>query len=254
MTFARTPTRRCALMMALAAILLPCGAIAADASTYLLFPSVVQGEREIDLHCGVGSAGAQTANEQDCGIGLGIGISAHWFTELALQVRKVGDQGRGIDALEWENIFTFAEPNEWPVDLGLALEIERPRNPQEGPSLRVGPLLQKEFGRIQANFNVLASRHYQTDRFESVQLRYQGQVKYRYSEPMEFGVQAFGNLGTPAQSWSAYAQQNHRVGPVLLGRFPLPAERAISYNAAFLLGTTARSADRTLRVQIEYEF
>jgi len=44
------------------------------------------------------------------------------------------------------------------------------------------------------------------------------------------------------------------VGPVVLGRLVLPREHSLSYNVAFLLGTTAHSPDTTLRFQFEYEF
>ncbi len=227
---------------------------AVDAGAYVLFPNVIEGEREIDWRCGVGSAGERTTLERNCGIGFGMGLTQHWFSEIALQYRRVGIESTAFDAVEWENIFQLAEPGEWPVDVGLALEIERPRDLAEGPAVRFGPLFQKEIGRFQANFNVLFGRHYRTTALATVQVRYQGQVKYRYSQPLEFGLQAFGNLGDRSQSWSAYGQQIHRIGPAVMGKFPLGNERSVSYNAGFLAGTTGRSPDRTLRLQIEYEF
>jgi hypothetical protein len=55
-------------------------------------------------------------------------------------------------------------------------------------------------------------------------------------------------------TWAPYSDQVHRIGPVALGKFKFGRERSLAYNAAFLFGTTARSPDRTLRFQIEYEF
>jgi hypothetical protein len=40
----------------------------------------------------------------------------------------------------------------------------------------------------------------------------------------------------------------------VLGRLVMPKERSLSYNFAFLFGTTAHSPDATLRFQAEYEF
>ena len=227
---------------------------AADASVYFLMPKVSQGEREIDWHAGVGSAGATTPHEQDMGLGLGYGVSSHWYTELAVQYRRKSLAGTALDAVEWENILVFAEPNEWPVDLGLVIDLEQPRDTAEGTAVRVGALLQKEWGRFQGNANLLLGRHFQSSEFLATQIHYQAQFKYRYSRPLEFGVQAFGNLGSSAHAVAAYADQIHRLGPVLLGRTPLPGERSLSYNAALLFGISAHSPDRTLRVQIEYEF
>jgi hypothetical protein len=237
------------------ALLMPCRpAFAVDANTYLLVPTVTEGEREIDWHSGVGSAGATTTFRRNTGLGLGFGVTNNWFTELAVQYQHGRRFGTVYDAMEWENIFQLAEPNEWPVDVGMALEVEIPRNADEGIATRIGPLLQKDFGNFEVNANVLLDRHFRGRGFQSTQIQYQGQFKYRYSQPLEFGVQAFGNLGTRLQSWAAYPQQAHRIGPVVLGRFPLAKERGLSYNLAFLVGTTAHSPDRTLRFQIEYEF
>jgi len=229
-------------------------ACAADASEYLFLPSVVQDEREIDLHLGVGSSGARTRHRENSGFGLGIGVTQRWFTEVAVAYHREMGAGTKLDAFEWENVVQLAEPGEWPVDVGLALNVEQPHNAAEGPSLRAGPLLQKEFGRFQANVNVLYSRHFRTANFQTAQLHYQGQIKYRYSQPFEFGAQAFGTMGNTLQTWSPYSEQVHRLGPVVLGRLVIPGEKSLSYNLAYLVGTTARSPDRTLRLQVEYEF
>jgi len=226
---------------------------AVDPSTYLLLPSVTQGEREIDLRSGWGSGDAAVDAVKAAGMGFGYGVTQHWFSEVAVQYRRTGNAGTEFDAFEWENILQLAEPGEWPVDVGLAVELERPRDTAEGTGVRVGPLFQKEFGMMQANLNVLLGRHIHSAQFESTTLSYQGQLKYRYSQPFEFGIQAFGNVGA-VNRWTSYEKETHRIGPVVLGKFPLANERSLSYNFGFLIGTTAKSPDRTLRLQLEYEF
>ncbi|HXR35545.1 MAG TPA: hypothetical protein VN754_06335 [Candidatus Binataceae bacterium] len=226
---------------------------AVDPSAYLLLPTVTQGEREIDLRAGWGSGDATVNADKAAGLGFGYGVTQHWFTEVAVQYRRQGNTGTEFDAFEWENILQLAEPGEWPVDVGLALELERPRTMAEGTGVRVGPLLQKEFGMVQANLNLLLARHIHSSQFQSTSLNYQGQVKYRYSQPFEFGLQAFGNVGA-VNRWAGYEGETHRIGPVVLGKFPLANESSLSYNLGLLFGTTAKSPDRTLRLQVEYEF
>jgi hypothetical protein len=217
-------------------------------------PTVVRGEREIDWHSGIGSSGLAVANEVDSVLGLGMGVTDRWLTELEVRYRRVAGSGTALDAAEWENIVTMAEPNEWPIDLGVALEIELPHDAREGILFRTGLLLQKEVHKFQFNFNVLAGRYFESAQISAAQLEYQGQVKYRYSQPFEWGLQAFGSVASPNQIWTGYEQQVHRFGPTILGRFVLPGERSISYNAAALFGTTSHSPDRTVRLQLEYEF
>jgi hypothetical protein len=247
-------SRVCHTLAAVGLLLGSQTALAADASEYLFLPTVTQGEREIDWHFGVGSSGVTTGAASNSGIGFGMGVTEHWFTEVAVEYHKQAAYGTALDAFEWENILQLAEPNEWPVDIGVVCIVEKPHNAREGMAVRAGPLFQKEFGHFQANLNILLVQHFQSALFPATQIRYQSQIKYRYSQPFEFGLQAFGDLASPTQSWTAYSAQVHRVGPVVLGRFVLSGERSLSYNAAFLVGTTAHSPDRTLRMQIEYEF
>ena len=235
-------------------------AFAINSSEYLYVPTVTQGERELDVQMGAGSAAALTGAEDNLGVGFGMGLTAHWFSELAVQYIKRPSTAAGLDALEWENTFQFGEPGQWPVDAGMVFNVEFPVHSnvnwphKDGNSLRVGPLLQKDYGKVQANFNLLFVHHFQSPTYPMAQIRYQGQIKYRYSEPFEFGVQAFGRVGSSTETWSGYDRQVHRIGPAILGRLAMPGERSLTYNAAFLLGSTASSPDRTLRVQLEYEF
>jgi len=226
----------------------------ADASEYLFLPTVTLGERELDFHSGIGSSGPRTPKENDYGLGIGVGLTQHWFSELAVRYRSRAGSGTALRELEWENIVQLAELGEWPVDVGMAFLVEKPNDSQEGISVVTGPLLQKEIRKFQINFNALFGRNFGNTEQHPTEIVYQSQIKYRYSQPFEFGIQAFGYMGSRTQSWAGYPQQTHRIGPVVLGRYPLLREQSISYNAAFLFGTTAHSPDRTIRLQIEYEF
>jgi hypothetical protein len=247
-------------LMGMALLMAAERALAVNAGDYLYTPAVTQGEREIDLYGGNGSSGEKTRAESNAALGFGYGVTQHWFTELDIEYRWQSPVGTGLDAFEWENIIQIGEPGQWPVDIGLVCNLEKPyeasRNSSktEGNSLRFGPLLQKDIGKVEANFNLLLTHFFQSTSFSSTQFGYQGQIKYRYSPPLEVGIQAFGRFSSGAQAWAPYPQQVLRVGPVVLGRLRLPQERSLSYNVGFLMGTTQRSPDQTLRMQIEYEF
>ncbi len=227
---------------------------AVDASDYLLLPTVVQGEREIDWRTGIASAGATTSAQTDYALGLGYGVTAHWFTELAAHYGQRQGSTLQFRDVTWENILQLSDPGEWPLDIGISFEVERSQRSQDQLDVTGGALLQKEFGFFQANLNILLSHVIEGTEPATTRVLFQGQLKYRYSEPFEFGVQAFSNLSTYRTTWAPYADQVHRIGPVALGKVKFGHERSLSYNAAFLFGTTDRSPDRTLRFQIEYEF
>jgi hypothetical protein len=245
---------RALLLAAATTAMSDAGARDIDPSTYLLLPTVTQDERELDFRFGDGSVGQNIPSEWDAGLGFGLGVTERWFTEFAVQYRAPSATGAGWDSLEWENILQVSEQGEWPVDVGIAIEIDKPRLSNVGTTVYVGPLLQKDLGRIQLNLNVLANRQIQSPQYREMHWTYQFQAKYSYAEALEFGVQGFGSPGSTSRAFVSYEDQTHRVGPVVLGKISLGSERALQYNTAFLLGMTSRSPARTLRLQLEYEF
>ena len=246
--------RRPARLLPLALVLAAHTAWAVDASDYLLLPTVVQGEREIDWRTGIASAGATTYSQSDYALGIGYGVTAHWFTELAVHYGQRQASTLQFRDVTWENILQLAEPGEWPLDVGISFEVERSQRSQDQLDVTGGALLQKEFGLFQVNLNILLNHVIEGTELATTRVQFQGQLKYRYSEPFELGVQAFSNASSYRTTWAPYSDQVHRIGPVALGKFKFGRERSLAYNAAFLFGTTAHSPDRTLRFQIEYEF
>ncbi len=237
----------CAL--ALAAI---CQAVAAEPADYVFMPAVTYGEREIDF-----KAGRSSGNDQDpasaASLGFGYGATSWWFTELYAKYKREDAEPTRFDAYEWENKFQLTETGKYPIDLGFILELERPQDRDEGYEAHFGPLLQTEFGRLQANANLLFKRNYRAAFANDLSMGYQLQLKYRYRPEFEFGLQGFGEMGK-WDHWDAREDQSHRFGPAIFGRLKVGDRQAIRYNAAYLLGTTAGSPDRTFRMQIEYEF
>ena len=128
---------------------------AVDASDYLLLPTVIQGEREIDWRTGFASAGATTSAQADYALGFGFGVNAHWFTEVAVHYGQRQGSALEFRDVAWENIVQLAETGEWPVDVGIAFEVEHSRASQDQLNITAGTLLQKEFGFLQANLNLL---------------------------------------------------------------------------------------------------
>jgi hypothetical protein len=225
----------------------------ADPNDYVLMPTVTQGERELDLKFGTASRGAGTDPARAAGLGFGYGVTANWFTEATVQYVRESNAGTRWDALEWENVLQVSEPGQWPVDVGILVEAEKMHDPSEGWNVRLGTLLQKDIGRVQTNLNLLLRHRYAGETSQSLRVDYQAQIKYRYSEPFEFGVQAFSEL-RPWNGWAASGRQYLRAGPAVFGSVPAGDARSLFYNAALLIGASGRSYDRTLRVQIEYEF
>jgi hypothetical protein len=219
---------------------------------YVRSPIVEEGEKEIDFKTGVekfrdGTSGTATS------LGVGLGVNSWWFTELYGKWKREPGAAVGFDAIEWENRFQLAPAGKYPVDIGFLLEVERPKDRSEGYELTYGPLLQKDWGLVQGNLNLLMQKHVRAATPIDTELHYQAQLKYRQSSQFEWGAQAFGSFGR-WDKWAPSTEQEHKLGPAIFGKIRVGTRQAIKYNAAILFGATSASPRTTFRLQTEYEF
>lgn len=229
-------------------------AVFANPADYVYTPIVEHGEREIDFKAGTASPQAGSS-AQGASIGFGYGAKEYWFTEIYLKQERSG--GTTANLAEWENKFQLAETGKYPIDLGFITELEAPLSGNAPWELNIGPLFQTEFGKLQLNGNLLFARAFgkpdESGIPYSTNFNYQWQAKYRWQPVLEFGVQGFGEMGK-WNDWNNQANQNHRIGPAIFGKFALGNRQAIRYNAAWLLGASTAAPDHTFRMQVEYEF
>lgn len=237
--------------VALAALALAAQHAGAGPADYVFTPTVTKGERELDFKYGAASKTGEPSL-QAASLGLGYGATDWWFTEFYAIGEREGNASR-FDAFEWENKFQLTETGKYPVDLGLIIEIERPRDHAEGYEWRYGPLLQAEADQMQFNLNPLLTSITRASEGNGTYFGYQWQVKYRWREALEFGAQGFGDLGR-WNHFSPTSEQDHRLGPALFGKWRLGGAEAIVWNAALLFGATSGSPNRNFRLQVEYEF
>lgn len=227
--------------------------VVAGPADYVYTPTVEQGEKEIDFKFGTNKAQDGT-HVNVTSLGFGYGATEYWFTEVYLKREREG--GDGLTIAEWENKFQLTETGKYAVDVGFITEIELPLSDSKAPwELKVGPLFQTEFGKLQLNGNVLFERKIggEDEDQHVTELGYQVQAKYRYTPELELGVQGLGEVGE-WNHWENTSAQNHRFGPAIFGKFALGHKQAIKYNTAWLFGLSDAAPNNTFRMQVEYEF
>ena len=240
------------VLVVLLASLMQAPPLRAAPSDYVFLPSVSYGERELDFKAG--SARNPDEPRQSAGsLGFGYGVTQRWFTEIYGKYDRLQGEGLRFDAWEWENKFQVTEAGEYPVDIGFIVELERPQDRSEGYEMRVGPLLQTEFARLQLNLNLLVERHFQAGSQPDTEFGYQWQAKYRWQPRLEYGLQGFGEVAK-WNRWGSADTQTHRLGPAVFGKFAMGDRQAIRYNAAWLFGVSAGAPGHIFRIQVEYEF
>lgn len=245
---------RAGSLAALACLGLLCGSAAmAGPSDYVHTPVVEEGEREIDFKAGTAKSRDGT-RQTEYSVGLGLGVTDWWFTEVYAKWHKEPGDRHRFDAWEWENRFQLTETGKYPIDVGLLLEIERPQDRSEGYEYRWGPLLQGDITpEVQANLNLLFTKHIRSSEPSPTELGYEWQLKYRWRSTFEYGVQGFGNVGH-WDHWNPSSEQEHIVGPAVFGRIKVGERQAIKYNAGVLFGLNHAAPRNTVRMQVEYEF
>lgn len=223
----------------------------AGPAAYVRTPTVEYGEKELELHLGTTREKGED-RETAAVLAFGYGVTQRWKTELEAEFEREGSGGTRLEAVEWENVLLFAEPGEHAVDVGLFFAVERPMDHAEGWEVKLGPLLQTEFGKLQLNFNPILERHLDAEEKSDTELTYQWQLKYRHAQAFEFGMQGFGEVGK-WNDWEDSDEQEHMAGPAIFGKLPVGAH-ALKYDAALLFGLNGHTADHTFRMTLEYEF
>lgn len=223
----------------------------ADPNDYVVTPKVDVGEKEVDVKSGV-QRNKDGSSDMAHSLGLGYGLTNYWFSEVYAKYKREGNGPQAFDAWEWENKFQLTKASDFAL-IGFLLEIEKPKDATEGYELTYGPLIQKEWARVQYNFNVLIQRHIKTAAPYVSELHYQAQIKYKESPTFQWGAQAFGNFGD-YQHFSPKPQQEQKFGPAVFGKINLPAHQGIKWNAALLKGLTDATPTSTFRLQVEYEY
>ena len=228
----------------------------AGPSDYVYEPAVEYGEREIDFKAGTSKLRNDEGRESAASLGFGYGATQWWFTEAYLKYEKNPGGSSRYDAFEWENKFQLTETGRYFVDVGFVAELEIPRkHHEEGYELMAGPLFQWDTGDLRWNANLLFERVVGGNSGEphATEMGYQVQVKHGTRPELEYGIQAFGDMGQ-WNHWERASEQEHRAGPAIFGKVKLGPRQTIRYDAALLFGLTKAAADNTFRMQAEYEF
>lgn len=229
-------------------IFVACGAAAhADPADYIFSPVVEKGEREIDSKAGI-------ARDRDGRsfwggkLGVEYGFTSWWAAEATVNFgRELGESTRVL-SLEWENRFQLTESGKHPWEIGLLFEVERERESSEGYELRYGPLLQRQWGALRGNLNLLFERRVGADEpQEPTEFGYQWQLRHHAGGRIDWGAQGFGKLGR-WDHWAPRREQSHILGPALFVKLGDDDDDG-EFEAGLLAGTGGAAPKLTLRLQ-----
>lgn len=233
------------------ALCLACAAACADPGYYVVTPYSNEGLVSVDFRYWTVKPrdGIETVWPE---LGLAYGVTSRWTTELFMSWIGSSNSATRPSTLNWQNDFLLTQ-GEWPFDLALHAQLIRSETTANTRALEFGPVLQTDFGRTQANFNLFFDRDYGRNAARPTRLKYQWQLRHRWVPQLHLGVQGFGEVG-PWDDWAPANQQSHRAGPALFSTLRLGGQDVVKLQAAYLLGKTYGSSGHMFTLDARYEF
>ncbi len=226
---------------------------AAQAPFKVLSPAVVQGELSFETfgrytrdNDPAKNAGMNRVDE------IEYSPTSWWRTAFEGQWARDPGGTTKYDSTEFENVFQLTEPGEYWMTVGLLVEYERPRAKGDPDEFEPGLLLQKEVGRTVNTVNFLFPRQVGPDSTKGQEFAYAAQSIYRIVRQFGIGLEAFGAPGE-FKHMPGVDQQDHRLGPVVAGKFNFAEAGNLRYEVGYERGLTSATPNTSLRWLFEYE-
>lgn len=240
-----------ALFALWAVVLLPRPALA---DFEIFSPTVEQGVLELEAF-GQRSVdpNPDKNNEQVHKFEFSYGVISWWKTGVELKLKKEPQSNLTYDATEWENIIQLTPQGKYWLDFGLFLEYEHPVKHADPDEVQLRLLFEKEIEPLVVTVNANFSRTIGQNAGKGLEFGYAARAKYPWKRALQFGVEAFGEPGR-LTGFETLSEQQHVIGPVLLGKFNVGgAPGGFNYTAGYLFGLTSGTPKGTVKWKFEYE-
>lgn len=189
-------------------------------------------------------------------LSAGYGFTHFWASELYFaKFKREANGNTRLKAVEWENRFQLTPQGKYWADLGLLVETEFATESGHPHEFKVGPLVEKSFGRTVATVNLFVEREFGPHAGSETEFGYAARLRYRLNPYFEPAIEAYGSPGDIGE-FAPKGEQRHQIGPAFYGQAYFGrGSRKFKYSAAALYGITdAGSPNWTFVVRFEYEF
>lgn len=187
----------------------------------------------------------------------GFGPLPNWFVELGTEFRALNGENITYDATEIESYLQLTPTGKYWGDLALFAEYEHPAHRADAKSFIFGPLAQTEFGEIAGigalhTLNLLFTKTVGNNSTDATQLNTAWQSRLLVNPMIQPGFEYYGQINeitTPGK----LADQQHRIGPVLVGLQNFAPYGKLKYEVGYLFGLTSATERGAVRWRLEYE-
>jgi high-affinity iron transporter len=187
----------------------------------------------------------------------GFGPLPNWFVELGNEFRALNGENITYDATEIENYLQLTPTGKYWGDLALFAEYEHTAHAADAKSFIFGPLAQTEFGEIAGfgalhTLNLLFTRTVGNNSNEATQLNTAWQSRLLVNSMVQPGFEYYSQINE-IRNPGKLADQQHRIGPVLVGLQNFAPYGKLKYEIGYLFGLTQGTERGAVRWRLEYE-
>ncbi|HYW93118.1 MAG TPA: FTR1 family protein [Gammaproteobacteria bacterium] len=225
----------------------------ARAGDYKVYsPTVTRGETELEARGWTsGGAGPEAGARKGAKVAVGHTFTNRWATEVYATAEQEYGETLKLEEFEWENRFQLTPQGKYWADVGIVNENEIPRFSHDPYQVKLGPSIEKDFGRVTATLNLLAAHQYGSNAAPGVELSYRARAEYRWRPRLSPVVEAYGE---PVGTIGNYGRPRNQVGPGLTGRVLTGGTSSLRYSVVVLFGASHAAASDTVVARLEYEF
>lgn len=196
--------------------------------------------------------GSGKSNDQSYTTSIGYGITPWWKAELEAELGAAPGENLHYNATTLENTFQLTEQGEHWADLGFFAEYSHAARRHDPEFITFGPLAQKEIGATLHTLNFLFEKEIGHGRSDATDFGIAWQSRWRLNQYAEPGIEYYADI-PDIQNPGKPADQQHRIGPVLVGAVAFAPYGKIKYEAAYLVGLTRATERGAFRWKLEYE-
>ncbi len=187
----------------------------------------------------------------------GFGPLPNWFVELGTEFQAPNGENITYDATEVESYLQLTPTGKYWGDLAMFAEYEQTAHKADPKSFTFGPLAQTEFGEIAGigalhTLNLLFTRTVGNNRTDATQLNTAWQSRLLVHPLIQPGFEYYGQINELVNP-GKLADQQHRLGPVLVGENNFAPYGKLKYEVGYLFGLTEATPRGTVRWRLEYE-
>jgi hypothetical protein len=192
-------------------------------------------------------------NDQSYTHALGYGVTSFWMAEVEGEFEAAPGSNLRFNATTFENTFQLTPQGKYFADLGFFAEYAHVADRNNPDTYKFGPLVDAELGSTLHTLNLLFEKQIGLHRTDATDFTPAWQSRWRLHPLFEPGFEYYGDIGDIA-SPGKLAEQQHRVGPVLVGLFDTQGYGKFKYELGYLIGLTRGTEKGTVRWKLEYEF